>query len=145
MPATQAIVNSVGSAARRARATAASPRSSSPRASSKNTWPALVSLTPVRDRSNSLQPICASNRLICWLSAGCEMNRRSAAYSRDLDGEPVAVRVCGNDLVLVRLGGRARAFADLCPHRGARLSLGWVETDSLRCSYHGWLYDCSGV
>ena len=67
------------------------------------------------------------------------------AYSRDLDGEPVAVRVCGNDLVLVRLGGRARAFADLCPHRGARLSLGWVETDSLRCSYHGWLYDCGGV
>ena len=67
------------------------------------------------------------------------------AYSRDVDGEPVAVRVCGNDLVLVRLGGRVRAFADLCPHRGARLSLGWVERDSLRCSYHGWLYDCGGV
>ena len=67
------------------------------------------------------------------------------AYSNDVDRAPVGVRLCGNDLVLARLDGEVRAFADLCPHRGARLSLGWVEDDALRCAYHGWLYDCSGV
>ena len=67
------------------------------------------------------------------------------AYSRDLRDESVAVRVCDTELVLARLGGTARAFADLCPHRGSRLSLGWVERDSLRCAYHGWLFDCAGV
>ena len=67
------------------------------------------------------------------------------SYSSDIDRGLVAVRVCDNDLVLARIGGQVRAFADLCPHRGARLSLGWVEDEALRCSYHGWLYDCSGV
>ena len=67
------------------------------------------------------------------------------AYSGDIHDEPVAVQVCDTALVLARLGGTARAFADLCPHRGARLSLGWVEQDSLRCAYHGWLYDGGGV
>ncbi|MDE0652320.1 MAG: aromatic ring-hydroxylating dioxygenase subunit alpha [bacterium] len=67
------------------------------------------------------------------------------AYSTDLTGDPVAVRVRDNDLVLARLNGEVRAFADLCPHRGARLSLGWVEDDSLRCAYHGWLFDCGGA
>ena len=67
------------------------------------------------------------------------------AYSSDVDLEPVGVRVCDNDLVLARLDGQIRAFADLCPHRGARLSLGSVEDEALRCSYHGWLYDGAGV
>src|SRR5207302_5353628 len=31
-----------------------------------------------------------------------------------------------------------------CAHRGTQLSTGWIEGDSLRCFYHGWMYDGSG-
>ena len=31
-----------------------------------------------------------------------------------------------------------------CPHRGTQLSAGWVEGDSIRCMYHGWLFDAAG-
>ena len=31
-----------------------------------------------------------------------------------------------------------------CPHRGTQLSAGWVESDCIRCMYHGWLFDNSG-
>jgi 5,5'-dehydrodivanillate O-demethylase oxygenase subunit len=31
-----------------------------------------------------------------------------------------------------------------CGHRGAQLSVGWVEGDSVRCRYHGWRFDKTG-
>ena len=31
-----------------------------------------------------------------------------------------------------------------CPHRSTQLSAGWVEGDSIRCMYHGWLFNQSG-
>jgi phenylpropionate dioxygenase-like ring-hydroxylating dioxygenase large terminal subunit len=37
------------------------------------------------------------------------------------------------------------AFRDLCIHRGAALSLGWVRDGNLVCPYHGWQYDRSGA
>ncbi|WFP62828.1 Rieske (2Fe-2S) protein [Mesorhizobium sp. WSM4904] len=40
--------------------------------------------------------------------------------------------------------GRAAAFADRCPHRGMRLSQGFVRGETLACIYHGWSYAKAG-
>jgi phenylpropionate dioxygenase-like ring-hydroxylating dioxygenase large terminal subunit len=57
----------------------------------------------------------------------------------------VAVRLLGEDLVVWQGDdGRPLAWRDLCVHRGTRLSLGKVEGCTLRCPYHGWLYDADG-
>jgi nitrite reductase/ring-hydroxylating ferredoxin subunit len=37
----------------------------------------------------------------------------------------------GEDLVLWRHNDQIFAWQDLCPHRGARLSLGWVDQHEL--------------
>jgi phenylpropionate dioxygenase-like ring-hydroxylating dioxygenase large terminal subunit len=62
---------------------------------------------------------------------------------------PRAVRLLGEDLVLWRDStGVAHAWADRCPHRGTRLSLGRVvqagEGVHLECRYHGWQFAASG-
>ena len=31
-----------------------------------------------------------------------------------------------------------------CSHRGVHLGAGWVEGESVRCMYHGWMFDGSG-
>ena len=36
--------------------------------------------------------------------------------------------------------GTARAWADRCPHRGMRLSFGYVRRNTLTCIYHGWSF-----
>jgi phenylpropionate dioxygenase-like ring-hydroxylating dioxygenase large terminal subunit len=64
-------------------------------------------------------------------------------------GEPRAVRLLGDDLVLWRdATGAPQAWADRCPHRGTRLSLGRVVTAGadarLECPYHGWQFAASG-
>lgn len=40
--------------------------------------------------------------------------------------------------------GRAAASADRCPHRGMRLSHGFVRGEALSCVYHGWSYGQAG-
>lgn len=54
------------------------------------------------------------------------------------------VRLLGEDLVIWRCGEHVLAWQDLCLHRGARLSLGWIHDGRLVCPYHGWEYDASG-
>ena len=62
-----------------------------------------------------------------------------------LKDAPLPVRLLERELVLWRdAAGQARAFADRCPHRGARLSLGRVQQGVLECPYHGWQFDASG-
>jgi phenylpropionate dioxygenase-like ring-hydroxylating dioxygenase large terminal subunit len=62
----------------------------------------------------------------------------------ELGDGPLALRLLGQDLVLWRGGDGVQAFADRCPHRGARLSLGRVVDDQLQCAYHGWCFDRAG-
>lgn len=66
------------------------------------------------------------------------------ARAVDVGAEPVAVRLLGEDWVVVRLSTGLAAFVDRCPHRLAPLSLGRVEGAALRCGYHGWCFDRSG-
>ena len=57
---------------------------------------------------------------------------------------PIARRLLGEDLVLWRSTSGVAAALDRCPHRGARLSLGWVDNSSIVCPYHGWEYGSDG-
>ncbi|NMM76879.1 (2Fe-2S)-binding protein [Rhodococcus sp. SRB_17] len=67
------------------------------------------------------------------------------ALSNDVAQAPVPVRLLQRDVVLWRDGtGALQAFADQCPHRGARLSLGRVHDGKLECPYHGWQFAASG-
>jgi phenylpropionate dioxygenase-like ring-hydroxylating dioxygenase large terminal subunit len=67
------------------------------------------------------------------------------ARAADLpEGKLLPVRLLGQDLVLWRLNGQLLAWQDLCLHRGARLSLGWIDGERLVCPYHGWTYNNAG-
>ena len=58
---------------------------------------------------------------------------------------PVGLHRLGRDIVLWRDSqGHIHAHDDRCLHRGAKLSVGQVINDTLRCAYHGWCYDTSG-
>lgn len=41
-------------------------------------------------------------------------------------------------------GGAVHAWEDRCPHRGMRLSFGFVRGEALTCLYHGWQFAESG-
>jgi phenylpropionate dioxygenase-like ring-hydroxylating dioxygenase large terminal subunit len=59
--------------------------------------------------------------------------------------QPVGLHRLGTDIVLWRdSSGKIHANDDRCLHRGAKLSVGQVVNDVLRCAYHGWCYDSSG-
>lgn len=53
--------------------------------------------------------------------------------------------VNGAELVVWRdSSGKAHVWEDRCPHRGMRMSFGFVRGDHLACLYHGWQYDTAG-
>lgn len=60
------------------------------------------------------------------------------------EGGVLGVRLLGEDLVMWRANGQILAWQDLCLHRGARLSLGKIEGNTLICPYHGWAYNQEG-
>ena len=63
----------------------------------------------------------------------------------DLAGYPKAVVLLEEDVVIWQTpDGRFQAWADRCPHRGTKLSLGRVQNGQLECAYHGWQFDQAG-
>ena len=64
----------------------------------------------------------------------------------DVAQTPVAVQLLEQPVVVWRdAAGAVQAFADQCPHRGARLSLGRVTPGGqLECPYHGWQFAAGG-
>jgi len=62
-----------------------------------------------------------------------------------LKERPLGLHRLGLDIVLWRDSrGKIHAHEDRCLHRGAKLSVGQVLKDELRCAYHGWCYDAEG-
>jgi nitrite reductase/ring-hydroxylating ferredoxin subunit len=63
-------------------------------------------------------------------------------WSRRLGRKPVALKVCGDPIMLLREQGRVYAFYNQCPHRGIPLSVGRQDfPGTWSCRYHGWVFD----
>jgi nitrite reductase/ring-hydroxylating ferredoxin subunit len=61
-------------------------------------------------------------------------------------GRSAGSRLFDKEIVLWRdTNGVAHAWEDRCPHRGMRLSFGFVRGGRIACLYHGWQYDAEGV
>jgi 5,5'-dehydrodivanillate O-demethylase len=67
-------------------------------------------------------------------------------HSDDLPaGRAKPVKIMGIDYALYRGNDGAPHLVDaICPHRGARMSVGNVEGNDIRCLYHGWKFDGEG-
>ena len=66
-------------------------------------------------------------------------------YSEELGDKPRHFRLFGENWVTWRDGDAvARGARDRCPHRSARLSMGWLSDGCLVCPYHGWRFDSDG-
>ncbi len=74
-----------------------------------------------------------------WLfvAAGCELAERGAFITAAIGDEPILI-VRGHD-------DHARAFANVCRHRGSRIcSAASGRVQRLVCPYHAWTYDLDG-
>jgi 5,5'-dehydrodivanillate O-demethylase len=60
-------------------------------------------------------------------------------------GHAKPLRILGEQFTLYRgHSGRPHAVGFRCAHRGAQMSIGFIEGDCLRCFFHGWMYDANG-
>jgi nitrite reductase/ring-hydroxylating ferredoxin subunit len=60
-------------------------------------------------------------------------------------GTSNGTHLLGEEIVVWRDGeGAPHVWEDRCPHRGMRLSFGFVRRDRIACLYHGWQYGADG-
>jgi nitrite reductase/ring-hydroxylating ferredoxin subunit len=60
-------------------------------------------------------------------------------------GTSAGTKIHGEEYVVWRdEQGKPHVWEDRCPHRGMRLSFGFVRGDHIACLYHGWRYDSAG-
>lgn len=72
----------------------------------------------------------------CWYMAG---------WASDLGSDLVSRRLLEKPVVLFRdPQGKARALADMCPHRFVPLSMGRVVDGAIECPYHGLRFGADG-
>ncbi len=63
-----------------------------------------------------------------------------------VDGDPMRVRLLGEDLIAFRdTNGTVGMLGAHCPHRGVSLYFARNEACGLRCPYHGWKFDVHGT
>ena len=73
-----------------------------------------------------------------WLGLG-----RADRFSEP--GKYEAMEVAGVPLILINdRDGKLHAFNNACRHRGARLLNGEGKCRTLRCPFHGWIYNSNG-
>ena len=53
------------------------------------------------------------------------------------EGAMQVVEVAGEEVLLVRHGGRVHAVGAWCPHEDAEMALGWVKAGCIHCPLHG--------
>ncbi|RWF28728.1 Rieske (2Fe-2S) protein [Mesorhizobium sp.] len=60
-------------------------------------------------------------------------------------GSSAGTHIDGKEFVVWRDNrGAPHVWEDRCPHRGMKLSFGFVRGDHIACLYHGWQYDTAG-
>jgi 5,5'-dehydrodivanillate O-demethylase oxygenase subunit len=91
------------------------------------------------------------NELFTRIGPGTKMGEVLRRYwhpvglAEHITKKPKRIKVLGEELVLYRGESGTPVLMQLrCAHRSLALDYGRVEGDSLRCPYHGWLYDKSG-
>ena len=68
-----------------------------------------------------------------------------ACTPEEIDEKPLGRTICNEKIVLYRgVESQVAALEDFCPHRGAPLSLGYVQEGKLVCGYHGLEMGCQG-
>nr|WP_243408108.1 aromatic ring-hydroxylating dioxygenase subunit alpha [Frankia canadensis] len=67
------------------------------------------------------------------------------ALSREVRDQPVAARLLDERLVIYRAGEEVVVARDLCPHRGAPLTLGRGDGETIACAYHGLHFGAAGA
>jgi nitrite reductase/ring-hydroxylating ferredoxin subunit len=70
----------------------------------------------------------------------------AVALAADIEpGTSAGTRLHERELVVWRdSAGESHVWEDRCPHRGMRLSFGFVRGNHIACLYHGWAYDTAG-
>lgn len=58
---------------------------------------------------------------------------------------PLPKKMLGRELVIFKTAsGKIGVTEDRCCHRNVNLSLGFIEGEQIKCSYHGWEYNTDG-
>ena len=66
-------------------------------------------------------------------------------FSSVVTKKPKQIVMLNQRFVLYRNSqGQVVALKDQCSHRGAALSMGWLEDNCIRCPYHGWKFESDG-
>jgi 5,5'-dehydrodivanillate O-demethylase len=92
-------------------------------------------------------------RMLMQTTPDTEMGRllrrfwQPVALSADVSpGKAVPLKVLGEELTLYRgESGAPHLVAGRCRHRQTLLHTGWVQGDTIRCMYHGWVFAGDGA
>jgi 5,5'-dehydrodivanillate O-demethylase len=91
------------------------------------------------------------NKLLTSVGPGTPMGELLRRYwhpvgcSEFTTTKPQRIKVLGEELMIYRgESGKAVLTQLRCAHRSLAMDYGRVEGDSIRCPYHGWLYDATG-
>lgn len=100
----------------------------------------MTSVTTNATTSKAEDPIGA------YLNRGIKNYWYPVAPSWQVGDAPIGITRLGEQIVLWRdRDGGLHALEDRCPHRGARLSLGWNLGERVACWYHGVEVDGGGT